>query len=374
MKLSKIFIIVLVLHVVVIGGILGYHLFKSKSKPADDLARTEESAPKDTGAETKVVGDADSVAGMENGPLTGVGTPAPVAESAPVASAPLPAPTPVPHSEETLAATPAPTPVPAVLPTTAPVATPEVASAPSVPASMYTVKSGDTLVRISKNHGVSVKSLRESNGLKSDMLRIGQKLSIPSVAGAPVETVPAAPAVVAEAPKAVVRATATYAVRKGDTLVRIAKKHGVSVRTLREANGLKNDLLRIGQKLSIPLPVKTATLSPAPEVSTVPSPAVGTVESGASHVVAPGESLYKIAKKYNTGLSELVAANGIKDPTRLRLGQKLVIPASTASAVTPATGLPAVAVENPASAAPVVETNSAAPVKASAVKMAGQLE
>ena len=42
-----------------------------------------------------------------------------------------------------------------------------------------------------------------------------------------------------------------YTVRRGDTLSKIASKHGISVATLKKRNGLKNDKIRVGQKLKI---------------------------------------------------------------------------------------------------------------------------
>ncbi len=42
-----------------------------------------------------------------------------------------------------------------------------------------------------------------------------------------------------------------YTVRKGDTLHRIASKHGISVSTLKKRNGLKSDKIRVGQKLKV---------------------------------------------------------------------------------------------------------------------------
>jgi LysM repeat protein len=58
--------------------------------------------------------------------------------------------------------------------------------------SVYTVVSGDTLTKIATQHGVSVRALRAANSLRTDSIRVGQKLKIPVKASAPA-TVPATP-------------------------------------------------------------------------------------------------------------------------------------------------------------------------------------
>jgi LysM repeat protein len=52
----------------------------------------------------------------------------------------------------------------------------------------YTVKSGDTLSKIATQQGVSVKALRSANNLKTDRIKVGQKLKIPVKAAAATPT------------------------------------------------------------------------------------------------------------------------------------------------------------------------------------------
>jgi LysM repeat protein len=80
------------------------------------------------------------------------------------------------------------------------------ASATSAPAvaengsQIYTVKSGDTLSKIATRFSVTVKAIRSANNLRTDSIKVGQKLKIPAMASAPApapaipETVPPAPA------------------------------------------------------------------------------------------------------------------------------------------------------------------------------------
>jgi LysM repeat protein len=58
---------------------------------------------------------------------------------------------------------------------------------------VYTVKSGDNLTKIATKFGTTIKALRAANGLKTDSMKVGQKLTIPGGNSAPVPT-PVAPA------------------------------------------------------------------------------------------------------------------------------------------------------------------------------------
>jgi LysM repeat protein len=57
---------------------------------------------------------------------------------------------------------------------------------------IYTVKSGDNLTKIAGQYGISIKALRAANALKTDSIKVGQKLKVPAKASAPV-AVPTAP-------------------------------------------------------------------------------------------------------------------------------------------------------------------------------------
>ena len=96
--------------------------------------------------------------------------------------------------------------------------------------SPYTVRSGDNLSVIAQKHGVSVTDLRTWNGLKSDSIRPGQKLTV-------------------RAASRTADSTVRYRVKSGDSLWEIARSHGVSVAEVRSWNGLTTDTLRPGQRL-----------------------------------------------------------------------------------------------------------------------------
>ncbi|TVP77516.1 MAG: LysM peptidoglycan-binding domain-containing protein [Puniceicoccaceae bacterium] len=103
----------------------------------------------------------------------------------------------------------------------------------------YTVQAGDTLGHIALRHGVSTPDLRRANNLNSDLIRVGQKLTIPDVGTAATGNTPP--------PN-----LHTYIVKAGDTLGSIALIHGTSVAALKRTNNLQSDVIRIGQPLRIP--------------------------------------------------------------------------------------------------------------------------
>ena len=164
----------------------------------------------------------------------------------------------------------------------------------------YTVKSGDTLGAIAYGHGINIRQLKELNALKSDNLRIGQKLKVPAApvkaaavkakpqkpeapaakaapqpAEKPAEPeAPAAPAAPQPAPAPApapdaapavesvpvtapaadsATATPTYVVQEGDDMTGVSIRWGVSAAAIRELNNLgENDQLVPGQILKLP--------------------------------------------------------------------------------------------------------------------------
>jgi LysM repeat protein len=138
----------------------------------------------------------------------------------------------------------------------------------------YTVKSGDIAYNIAKKNGISLKSLKEANsGIDLGRLKIGQKIQLPAPSAAPATGV----ATASEPAEAAAASTTTaYTVKGGDTLTRVAKKFGTTAKAIRGANGLQSDVIKVGQKLKIPVKASAAP-APAPEPVPIntPGPAAG---------------------------------------------------------------------------------------------------
>ena len=143
----------------------------------------------------------------------------------------------------------------------------------------YTVKSGDSLWSIANKYNTTVSNLKSLNNLSSDVLQIGQVLNVPSNS---------------------VSVGNTYTVKSGDSLWNIANRYGISVAELKSLNNLSGDVLQIGQVLNVP-------------------------SSNNVYIVKSGDSLWSIANRYGTSVSELKSLNNLSSNS-LTIGQELILP------------------------------------------------
>ncbi len=145
-------------------------------------------------------------------------------------------------------------------------------------------------------------------------------------------------------------AQTTYTVQKGDVLSAIAKRHRVSTAALAKANNLANpNALRIGQVLTIPRAGVPQPAAPKPAAST-PTPAAPTPATPVAAHAAPtapaaapapqaapaagyytvcsGDTLARIARRYNTSIQKLMQANNMTQAqaNRLKIGQRILLP------------------------------------------------
>lgn len=183
-----------------------------------------------------------------------------------------------------------------------------------------TVRSGDTVSHIAARHGSTVAAVRQANGLDARaFIRVGQVLTVPTGSSG-VRVAPAATT-------APVPAAATYTVRTGDTVGRIASRNGTTVAAIVAANGLDSRaFIRAGQTLTIP--------GAGGGTAAAATPAVAAAPASATHTVARGETVSAIASRYGTTVAAIVAANGLDSRAFIRIGQTLTVPGVAPAAAT----------------------------------------
>lgn len=114
-----------------------------------------------------------------------------------------------------------------------------------------------------------------------------------------------------------------YKVKKGETLSKIAQKHGTTVENLKKLNGLKSDLIREGQLLIVKNVGGSSTTTPTAKVTTPTTPKTSSGEK-VTHIIKKGETLGGIAQKYKVTVSDLKKWNNLKSDKIIE-GGKLVI-------------------------------------------------
>ena len=154
---------------------------------------------------------------------------------------------------------------------------------------VYIVQAGDSLYSIAKKFGTTVDAIKSLNNLTSNNLSIGQVLKIPGLSS---DTGSGS-------------GTTNYTVVSGDTLWNIANRFNTTVDEIKRLNNLTSNMLSIGQTLKIP--------------STTSS------NNYINYTVKSGDSLWNIARKYNTTVDAIKSLNNLTSDN-LSIGQTLRIP------------------------------------------------
>ncbi len=139
------------------------------------------------------------------------------------------------------------------------------------------------------------------------------------------------------APVVITQPVSAYTVQPIDTLYKIAKKFGVSVDAIVKTNNIANpSLIKPGQVLIIPVtgaaPVPSAPTpvpAPVPAQPDTPSPAPQPAlpAGAATYTIKPGDTLYGISRKVGVTVDAIITANNLANPSLIKPGQVLIIPA-----------------------------------------------
>ena len=195
----------------------------------------------------------------------------------------------------------------------------------------YRVKSGDYLGKIASRYGTTVAKIKRWNNLKSNNIRVGQRLIIYRGGNVPAsaETSSTSSSGSNQSSASTATGGTTYTVKSGDALSTIAERYKVTVSQLKEWNNLSSSNIRVGQKLIVsqqPASAqKTTETKPTAtqQSSTVKAndPNIGYTE----YIVKDGESLYIIAKKFpGVSAQNIMDFNGIG--SNIKPGMKIKIP------------------------------------------------
>jgi len=259
MKLSHAFIIVLLLHLIAVGGIFGFSAMKNRQQTLAKIAAESgltPALPASAHSRNKVAGNSTVV---ESAALANSSAPA-ASSSAASSSAGAPP-----------------------------------ASSPVAPSGvMHEVAPGDTLTRIASKYETTIEAIVKANQLSDTaILRVGQKLIIPGKEG--------------------VATTAAGAAAAPSTSAKAAPSADQNSTTAAKSSAAS---------------ASAAASAPAakPAQQTARSTASSSGEGVGMYEVVAGDNPYKIAKKFKVSYQELLEVNGITDPTKLQIGQKLKIP------------------------------------------------
>ncbi len=166
---------------------------------------------------------------------------------------------------------------------------------PAVEYVTHRVRSGETLSVIARRYHTSIAAIMRSNRIRSrNRIYRGQRLRIP-VRGQAAARAPAPARLVDGA----------HTVRRGESLLSIAKRYGTTVARLKQDNHLDSDLIYPGQKLRV---------------------LRATSAGGRRYEVRAGDTLGAIAQRHKVSLPALLAANGLRSRSRIYPGQSLIIP------------------------------------------------
>ena len=168
----------------------------------------------------------------------------------------------------------------------------------TIPGNTYVVQRGDNLYSIATKFNTTVSEIKRLNNLTSDTLTIGQLLVIRED-NDNTDTNPDIPI-----------NTSIYTVQRGDTLYGIATKYNLTVDQLKELNNLTSNNLSVGQQIIVP-----STNNNEEQIEDNPN----------IYIVQRGDSLWLIAKKFNTNVNDLINLNNLST-INLQVGDQLLIP------------------------------------------------
>jgi membrane-bound lytic murein transglycosylase D len=186
----------------------------------------------------------------------------------------------------------------------------------------HRIRSGENLSIIARRYGADVEVLQSVNGLASTRIIAGQTLMIPATGESLEHLAVGTPEIRRVSAAHRPQTRRSYTVRSGDSLWKIAARHGVSHTDLARWNGMSTqDPLPIGRKLVLFQRPKAQTHLTSASATTAPS---RLVQRRVVYRVRKGDSLYRIARQFGVSVDALKRWNALHGDT-LQPGQRLVL-------------------------------------------------
>lgn len=171
--------------------------------------------------------------------------------------------------------------------------------------SIHIVRNGENLGLIAQKYRTSVSRLKAWNGLRNSRIYPGQKLIVYSPGNSPRTS---------SIRKQSAPINGYHQVRSGENLGLIAKKYGVSVTQIKAWNNISRNLIRPGQQLRVnAVEQKAHSRNSSPDGKII------------YHTVRSGDTLWDIAKEYNSTIDSIRKLNKMGSSSRLKPGQKLKV-------------------------------------------------
>ena len=183
----------------------------------------------------------------------------------------------------------------------------------------HTVAKGDTLYSFSRRYGYSVSEIAQWNNLSPPYnLSVGQSLRVAPLSKGDLSTPNYKTQTASQ------HNTGYHTVARGDTLYSIARNYGYSVSEIAAWNNLSPPYpMSVGQQVRV-YPPSGVRLGRNKNFSTSQQ-STSARHKANSHTVAPGETLYSIAKHYGNAVSQLIHWNHLRSPYTLSVGQRLQV-------------------------------------------------
>lgn len=178
---------------------------------------------------------------------------------------------------------------------------------------IHTVMEGETLLKIGIRYGASLTELKRANGLETTLVRKGQKLRVSHFDATDNTDVVSQPTYSSNRSN-----TKVHIVEKGQTLYSLANRYGLTVRQLKQKNGLNSNLIKVGQKLLVSN--SNTTTDNNTDTSTI-----------SSWRVVNGDTLFSISLNTGTSVEELKRINGLNSNI-IKVGQQIDFIAKSATA------------------------------------------